>query len=262
IIDTPSRVFFPGSEPIGPPGINLFRIWIKIAERIDIPVFQKSGKLLSFFIRKAGVSTVCFGIFQIDFFVSHIEITAKNNRFFLIQAVQIRKESILPLHPIRKTRQFILRIRRIDGYQVISRILQGNHPSFLIVLFLVDSAAYRQRFLSGKNSRAGISFLYGIIPVLIISRQIHLNLPFLQLALLYTENIRVKLPEYIHISFIHTGSQSVDIPGNQFHFSLLLYTYFFIPINQLYLFYLSFSIILKDVRLSSSSPWKRHPSCR
>jgi len=40
---------------------------------------------------------------------------------------------------------------------------------------------------------------------------------FLQLGLLYTEEIRINFVKKIKKAFLHTGAKAVYIPGNKFH---------------------------------------------
>ena len=65
------------------------------------------------------------------------------------------------------------------------------------MFFDSDTIANRNRLLFGKQGRTGISFLFRIIPILMIAGQLKVDLSFLQLCLLQAEKIRVKRPEYI-----------------------------------------------------------------
>ena len=51
-----------------------------------------------------------------------------------------------------------------------------------------------------------------------IARQLHLDLPCLQLGLLQTKDIGVGRRKKLHKVFAHDRSQTIDIPRNQFHF--------------------------------------------
>ena len=54
----------------------------------------------------------------------------------------------------------------------------------MVMLFHTNAASEPKGFLLCKNSGAGVAFLFGIIPVLMITRQFEVNLPRLQLGFL------------------------------------------------------------------------------
>ena len=150
----------------------------------------------------------------------HIQIATENNRLFLLQLLQKLAKIILPLHPIRKSRQLILGVRRIAGHHIIIRVLRRNDAPFMIVLLNAETVAHAKRLLLRKQRCSRISFLLRIAPILIIPRKLQINLPFLQLALLNTENIRIQLMKYIQKSLSHTRPQAVYVPGNHFFHSI------------------------------------------
>ena len=59
------------------------------------------------------------------------------------------------------------------------------------MFFDSDTIANRNRLLFGKQGRTGISFLFRIIPILMIAGQLKVDLSFLQLCLLQAENIGI-----------------------------------------------------------------------
>ena len=59
------------------------------------------------------------------------------------------------------------------------------------MFFDSDTIANGNRLLFGKQGRAGISFLFRIIPILMIAGQLKVDLSFLQLCLLQAENIGI-----------------------------------------------------------------------
>ena len=80
------------------------------------------------------------------------------------------------------------------------------------MLLYPDSIGNGKRLFFCENSCPGIALLYRIIPVLMIARQLQGDLSFLQLALLDTENIRVRFLKKFHKALAHTGSQAIYIP--------------------------------------------------
>ena len=71
------------------------------------------------------------------------------------------------------------------------------------MFFDSDTIANRNRLLFGKQGRTGISFLFRIIPILMIAGQLKVDLSFLQLCLLQAENIGI-------IFFIRNSSPFPD----------------------------------------------------
>ena len=180
-------------------------------------VRKSTGKerrhLAAFLIRKACIVMVGGRILQVNFLMRHIQITAENNRFLLLQLLHIGKKSIFPGHPVIQTLQLLLRIRHIFGDQIIFRIFQCDHTAFVVMLRDSKAIAHGKRLLLYKDSRSGIAFFLRVVPVLVVSRKIHLNLSLLELRLLKAERVRILLlQKLIERSLSHTGAQSVYVP--------------------------------------------------
>ena len=103
------------------------------------------------------------------------------------------------------------------------------------MFFDSDTIANRNRLLFGKQGRTGISFLFRIIPILMIAGQLKVDLSFLQLCLLQAENIGIcrlkvflKFFSYaIHLLFLTVCSLRflLQNAGNRLPFS-------FIPLSE------------------------------
>ena len=221
IIDTPPSVFLPRFKSIRPPAVNTGCIGIKIAEAVCKTGFQQGCHFAAFLIGKPGIFPVCFRIFQVNFLMCHIKVTTNDNRFLFIQFQQIAAEIILPLHAIIQTGQPILRVWRINRYQIKVFQLQCNHTPLMIVLLLRQTVRHTQRLLFTENSRSRVAFFLRTVPVLVITRQIQFQLPSLHFCFLQTEKICIHFMEKIHKSFSHTGPQAVYIPGYQFHINIV-----------------------------------------
>ena len=150
IINPPPSILLARLKPVRPPGINALFIRVKIAVRVDISRVQKLRKLASLLIRKSGIFPVRLWIFQVNLRVCHIQIPTENNRLFLLQLLQKLAEIILPLHPVRKSRQLILGVRRIAGHHIIIRVLRRNDAPFMIVLLNAKTVAHANRLLLRK----------------------------------------------------------------------------------------------------------------
>ena len=66
------------------------------------------NELGAFLVRKARVFAVRFPILQIDVFVGNVEVTADNDRFFCLQALQISQKGRFPMHPVVQPLQLLL----------------------------------------------------------------------------------------------------------------------------------------------------------
>ena len=199
-------------EAVGPPGIDAFLIRIEVTEGIDETSFQQLRHLAALFIRKAGILPVGLRILQVDFLMSHVHVPRCHHRLMLRQLTQVCTEGILPFHSIGQALQFILGIRCIYGNEVEIFELRSNHAAFMVVLLDTQTVGNADRFFFAKYRRSGVSLLLSVVPVLVIARKIHLNLAFLQLGFLQTENICIYFIEEVHEVLPHNGTQTVYIP--------------------------------------------------
>ena len=108
VVDPPTCIVFAGVEAVTPPGISAFRIRMEVAESIDESVRDHIAELGAFLVRKARVFAVRFPILQIDVFVGNVEVTADNDRFFCLQALQKSQKGRFPKHPVVQPLQLLL----------------------------------------------------------------------------------------------------------------------------------------------------------
>ena len=73
----------------------------------------------------------------------------------------------------------------------------------MVVLLHAHAVGHLQRLLLGEDGRAGIAFLFRIVPVLMITRQIQFHLSRLHLRLLQAEYIRIQRVETLHKALAH-----------------------------------------------------------
>ena len=201
-------------KTIRPPGI-FHPIRIETAVGVCKTGLQQLRKPVSLLIGESGVCAIGFRIFQIYFFMGDIHVSADDNRFFSGKPAQISAEIILPFHPVIQPFQAVLRIRRVDIYQIKIRIFQGDHPSLMVMFLYTQPQRNRKRLLTGKNRGSGVAFFFRVVPELIITLCLQINLTGLKLTLLNAEEISVRPRKIIHKAFFQAGSQSVYIPGNQ-----------------------------------------------
>ena len=155
---------------------------------------------------------VGFGVLDVDFGVGHVQIAAEDHGLFLFQPLQIGQKSVLPLHAVGQAGQTVLGIGGVHGDEKEVRELQGDHPALMVKFVDADAIPHGQRLLPGEYRRAGIALLFGVIPVLMIARQLQRDLPGLQLGFLEAENVRVQGVERVLKSLAHHGPQAVHIP--------------------------------------------------
>ena len=110
IIDPPSGVIFPGIEPVAPPAVHTDGIGIAEPEGVCKTGIQKISEAFPFFVRESGIAPVGGGILQVDFLMGHIQISAGNDRFALVQFLQTQAEGFVPFQPMVDSCQFFLGI--------------------------------------------------------------------------------------------------------------------------------------------------------
>ena len=70
------------------------------------------------------------------------------------------------------------------------------------MFLMIHAIGNSQRLQPGKNSRTGIPFLYGIVPILFVTGKFYINLTFLHFCFLYTKYIGIDLRKKIDKTFI------------------------------------------------------------
>ena len=153
-------------------------------------------------------------ILQVDLLVGDIQITAYDHRLDTIQLYQILPESIIPLEPVVQTCQFPLCVGRVAGDQEEVGVFQGDKSSLGIQFGVAKAVGNRQWLQFCKNSCTGVSFFLRITPMLAVAGKLQLDLSSLQLCLLQTEKVSIGSGEEVQKAFLHTGPQTVYIPGN------------------------------------------------
>ena len=121
-------------------------------------------------------------------------------------------EDAFPFHAVGTPRQFVLGVWSVTGDKVEAVIFEGDHSTFGIADCGADAACDLKRFVFCKDCRAGVAFFLGVIPVLVVARQIKCDLSFLQLGFLNTEKIGICGMKIVEKSFLYTGAQPVNVP--------------------------------------------------
>ena len=182
--------------------------------------FQQLTEFFPFLVRKARVCSVCFRVFQVNFVVGHIKVTAQDNRLCLCQFQHICTQFVLKIHTVVNSCQTFLAVWRIGSDKPEFFVFQCNQSAFIIHI-IIHTCGNRQWFVLCKNGCAGITFFHSAVPVLFIARQVQGNLVRLQFCFLQAEKVCIFSIEKIHKAFAHTGAQAVYVPRNKFHNYLL-----------------------------------------
>lgn len=97
VIKSPSFIF-QSSFSSGWPKTILYFIRIKISKSINITIFKKLIKWLSFLRSKSSYFFFTFCIININFLMSYIQISCYNNRFllFIFKSCNILKKVLIP----------------------------------------------------------------------------------------------------------------------------------------------------------------------
>ena len=81
VVEAPSDVLGPSLPAIRPPGVAFFgRLRVKVAIRVDpARILKNLGDPGAFFRKKAGIFSIGFPVFQIDFALSDIPVCTDDN---------------------------------------------------------------------------------------------------------------------------------------------------------------------------------------
>lgn len=225
VVDSPSHVSFSGFGKVAPPGVGVFFIGMEVTEGVGEAGGKEVCHTASFFIGEAGIFMVGGGVGDIDVFVGHVQVAAENHRLFGGQFCHVFFHSFFPGHAVGKARQSPLAVGSIAAEKVVASEVGGNEPSFLVMFFDAQAVGHGEGFFFGEDGGTAVSFLYGAVPVLVISWQVQLDLVGLQFGFLQAEAVCIKGIESVHKAFFYAGPKSVYVPGNIFqcfHRSLLI----------------------------------------
>jgi len=190
---------------------------MECSERVRKSGGEQFSHLGAFLIGEARTEMVCAGTAQVDFLVSNVQVATDDDRFFPVQFAEVITEGILPLHPVIESGEFRLRVRCVDIDQEKPLEFQRNDAAFPIVFRNANAVALAEGTLSGEDCRSGISFFHGTVPEFLVSDEIEFGLTAFHLRFLKTNNVGIETAENVLKALGQTGTESVDIPGNQFH---------------------------------------------
>ena len=191
---------------------------MKVTKGVEKAFREKVGNTLPFLIGEPGVTPISFGVSQVDFLMSDVEVATQHHRFLMPQFDQVILEVRIPgLVPVAQTGKITLGIGDIHIDQKESVVFAGNHPPFPAVRAVGKILGHPEGFVFGKNRGAGVAFLFREVIVtesiaeIILGNDFRVKLHFLQAE-------KIGFP-FLHEgieSLFSTGPQAVDVPGNQF----------------------------------------------
>ena len=179
--------------------------------------FQQGREFFAFLVGKACVFPVGAGIFQVNFLMRHIHIPTHNHWFLFGQFLQVISEILFPVYTVIQALQTILRIRNIHINQIEIRHFHSNHPTLMVMFINADTVGHIQGRMLGIDSRSGIAFLVGIVPIRLITNKFHIDLAFLQFGFLQAEEIGIERLEDFGEALSRHSAQAVYIPTDKFH---------------------------------------------
>ena len=144
--------------------------------------------------------------------MGNVEITAENNRLFLLKLRDVSSESILPFHTVVDSFQSVLSVRNVFRDEIYIVKFERNNSALGVKLLNSETVAYAERLVLGEYCSTRIALFQGIAPILTVAVKLQNELTLLHFSLLKTENICVQLIKNVHKALVHTGSYAVDVP--------------------------------------------------
>ncbi len=231
VVNAPANVASAGVCPVRPPAVGAGRVGICSAKRIDKSRIQKCLKATPLFVGKSMLADIWFGICEVNFLMSDVEISAKQHRFRLLEPLHVRQERwIPPLVPQRQSAQIALGVWRVDGDD--PKLIKFRCDDTPLICRVTVAVVCDGKLLGDirrksvdksegrdfrKDRRAAIPLFGSGIKMLVILRQIQLDLPALRFGFLEAEDVGiVRGDERLQSAFVENGADAIDVPGVEF----------------------------------------------
>src|SRR6185312_15724900 len=173
-----------------PPGVMAIAL-LEQPEGVHKPRIHQVLESLALLLGKALAAAIGLRVGQIELGMGDIEIAAEDHRLGLLEAPAVGEKGRVPvLVPQQQTAQVILRVGGVNRHDVEAGKLGRDQPSFrrAVALKLVSEAVSARELAwkavddglglaSAEDGGAGVALPRGGIPVLMIARQIELDLP-------------------------------------------------------------------------------------
>ena len=96
VVNAPANIASAGIRPVRPPAVGAGCVGIGSAKRIDKSRIQKCLKATPLFVGKSMLADIWFGICEVNFLMSDVEIAAKQHRFRLLEPLHVRQKRWIP----------------------------------------------------------------------------------------------------------------------------------------------------------------------
>ena len=147
----------------------------------------------------------------------HIQVTAHDDGFLLVQLEQVGAEGVLPRHAVVQAAQSVLTVGRVAGHQVEVGHLQRDDASLVVMFVDAYAVGHVQRLMAAVDGRPRVALLVGVVPVGAVAVKIQVELARLHLGLLQAKEVGIQFLEDVAKAFSHHGSQAVHVPRDEFH---------------------------------------------
>ena len=187
------------------------------AERVGEPGVKKRREARALLVRESGVPAVGTGVLEVYLLVGHVEVSAGHNRLLLRQLAEELPVARVPLKTLVNAGQAVLGVGRVDVHKPVPVKLQRADAPLVISHRAAYLPHHPQRLLAREDRRPGVALALCVVPSLIITRQVELQLALLELGLLQGKDIGVQLAKDLLEAgvLLHHGTQSVDVPRNK-----------------------------------------------
>ena len=212
IVDAPPGILLAGPKSVRPPTVNIFLVGMKVAECVYEAAVEQLTELFALFIREACILAVRLRIFQVDFLMRYIQVTAHHYGFLLVERGQVVSDGIFPFHAIGKAAQTILRIGDVEANEIEGFKFERDGPSFGVAHLVSDAVGYADGLLACEYGRARIAFFLSVVPKTLITLECKVELSGLHLGFLQAHTVGIELLEDVLKSFFYACAQSVYIP--------------------------------------------------
>ena len=227
VVDAPAGVCQAGFPQIRPPGIGTHGVRMQCAIGVEEAGRQQFAEFAALFVSEAGVMVICFRVLEVDVFMGDVEVATENHGLLGVEALKIRAEGVFPCHAVCEALETPLAVRgvavdlavrgvAVDEVEV--RQFERDDATFVVVFGDTDAVHDGERLDAREDGRAGIAFLFGTVPILVVARQVEDGLAFLHLRFLQGKDVSIEGAERFHEALFEAGAQAVDVPGNQLHF--------------------------------------------
>src|SRR5262245_11278888 len=113
--------------------------FLEFTEGVQKARFDEGTEASPFLRGKAVVASVGFGMGEVQFGVSDIEVATKDCGFLARKPFEVAKEFAVPLLPVREAGEFALGVGNVNIDEEEIGIFGGEHAAFAVVFGAADA---------------------------------------------------------------------------------------------------------------------------